>query len=90
MLHLLVFCVGALAGGTFAWICNARIAERDEEAAARRDRLTQIHLQGLRDAIRDLVAADKEQGVSPAEKAFLRELRVRYAAQAEEGKPCKS
>ena len=90
MLHLLVFCVGALTGGTFAWICNARIAERDEEAAAKRERLTQIHLQGLHEAIRDLVAADKEQGVSPAEKAFLRELRARYAAQAEEGKPCKS
>lgn len=90
MLHLLVFCVGALAGGTFAWICNARIAERDEEAAAKRDRLTQIHLQGLHEAIRDLVAADKEQGVSPAEKALLRELRARYAAQAEEGKMCKS
>lgn len=90
MLHLLVFCVGALTGGTFAWICNARIAERDEEAAARRDRLTQIHLQGLHEAVRDLVAADKEQGVSPAEKALLRELRARYAAQAEEGKMCKS
>ena len=47
MLHLLVFCVGALTGGTFAWICNARIAERDEEAAAKRARLVQIHLQGL-------------------------------------------
>ena len=90
MLHLLVFCVVALTGGTFAWLCNARIAERDEEAAAKRDRLTQIHLQGLHEAIRDLVAADKEQGVSPAEKALLRELRARYAAQAEEGKPCKS
>ena len=90
MLHLLVFCVGALTGGTFAWLCNARIAERDEEAAAKRDRLTQIHLQGLHEAIRDLVAADREQGVSPAEKALLRELRARYAAQAEEGKPCKS
>ena len=90
MLHLLVFCVGALTGGTFAWICNARIAERDEEAAAKHDRLTQIHLQGLHEAIRDLVAADKEQGVSPAEKALLRELRARCAAQAEEGKMCKS
>ena len=89
-MHLLVFRVGALTGGTFAWICNARIAERDEEAAAKRDRLTQIHLQGLHEAIRDLVAADKEQGVSPAEKALLRELRARYAAQAEEGKMCKS
>ena len=89
-MHLLIFCVGALTGGTFAWICNARIAERDEEAAAKRDRLTQIHLQGLHEAIRDLVAADKEQGVSPAEKALLRELRARYAAQAEEGKMCKS
>ena len=90
MLHLLVFCVGALTGGTFAWICNARIAERDEEAAAKRDRLTQIHLQGLRDAVRQLVVEDERQGITPAEKALLRELRARYAAQAEEGKMCKS
>lgn len=90
MLHLLIFCVGALTGGTFAWICNARIAERDEEAAAKRDRLTQIHLQGLRDAVRQLVVEDERQGITPAEKALLRELRARYAAQAEEGKPCKS
>ena len=90
MLHLLVFCVGALTGGTFAWLCNARIAERDEEAAAKRDRLTQIHLQGLHNAVRQLIAEDEAQTISPAEKALLRELRARYAAQAEEGKPCKS
>ena len=88
-MHLLVFCVGMLTGGVFAWLCNARIAERDEEAAAKRDRLTQIHLNALHDAVCELVAADKGQGVSPAEKAFLRELRVRYAAQAEEGKTCR-
>ena len=90
MLHLLVFCVGALTGGTFAWLCNARIAERDEEAAAKRDRLTQIHLQGLHNAVRQLIAEDEAQTISPAEKALLRELRARYAAQAEEGKMCKS
>ena len=90
MLHMLVFCVGALTGGVFAWLCNLRGLYRSEQRADERDRLTQIHLQGLHEAIRDLVAADKEQGVSPAEKALLRELRARYAAQAEEGKMCKS
>ena len=90
MLHMLVFCVCALTGGVFAWLCNLRGLYRSEQRADERDRLTQIHLQGLHEAIRDLVAADKEQGVSPAEKALLRELRARYAAQAEEGKMCKS
>ena len=90
MLHMLVFCVGALTGGVFAWLCNLRGLYRSEQRADERERLTQIHLQGLHEAIRDLAAADKEQGVSPAEKALLRELRARYAAQAEEGKPCKS
>lgn len=89
MLEVMFFAMGALTGGLFAWLCNLRGLYKSEQRADERARLTQIHLQGLHDAIRDLVAADKEQGVSPAEKAFLRELRVRYAAQAEEGKTCR-
>ena len=80
MLHMLVFCVGALTGGVFAWLCNLRGLYRSEQRADERERLTQIHLQGLRDAVRQLIAEDEAQTISPAEKALLREYRVRYAA----------
>ena len=60
MLHMLVFCVGALT--------------------------TQIHLQGLHNAVRQLIAEDEAQTISPAEKALLREYRVKYAANQGEAK----
>lgn len=90
MLHMLVFATGALTGGVFAWLCNLRGLYRSEQRADERARLTEIHIQGLHSAVRQLIAEDEAQTISPAEKALLRELRVRYAAQAEEGKPCKS
>lgn len=80
MLHMLVFATGALTGGVFAWLCNLRGLYRSEQRADERERLTQIHLQGLRDAVRQLIAEDEAQTISPAEKALLREYRVRYAA----------
>ena len=90
MLHLLVFCVGALTGGVFAWLCNLRGLYKSEQRADERARLTEIHIQGLRDTVRQLVVEGERKGITPAEKALLRELRARYAAQAEEGKMCKS
>lgn len=80
MLHMLVFCTGLLTGGVFAWLCNLRGLYRSEQRADERERLTQIHLQGLRDAVRQLIAEDEAQTISPAEKALLREYRVKYAA----------
>lgn len=80
MLHMLVFCVGALTGGVFAWLCNLRGLYKSEQRADERERLTQIHLQGLHNAVRQLIAEDEAQTISPAEKALLREYRVRYAA----------
>lgn len=80
MLHMLVFCVGALTGGVFAWLCNLRGLYRSEQRADERERLTQIHLQGLHNAVRQLIAEDEAQTISPAEKALLREYRVKYAA----------
>lgn len=80
MLHMLVFCVGALTGGVFAWLCNLRGLYRSEQRADERERLTQIHLQGLHNAVRQLIAEDETQTISPAEKALLREYRVKYAA----------
>lgn len=90
MLHMLVFVTGALTGGVFAWLCNLRGLYKSEQRADERARLTEIHIQGLRDTVRQLIAEDEAQTISPAEKALLRELRARYAAQAEEGKMCKS
>ena len=80
MLHMLVFCIGALTGGVFAWLCNLRGLYRSEQRADERERLTQIHLQGLHNAVRQLIAEDEAQTISPAEKALLREYRVKYAA----------
>ena len=80
MLHMLVFATGALTGGVFAWLCNLRGLYRSEQRADERERLTQIHLQGLHNAVRQLIAEDEAQTISPAEKALLREYRVRYAA----------
>ena len=80
MLHMLVFATGALTGGVFAWLCNLRGLYKSEQRADERDRLTQIHLQGLHNAVRQLIAEDEAQTISPAEKALLREYRVRYAA----------
>lgn len=80
MLHMLVFCTGLLTGGVFAWLCNLRGLYRSEQRADERARLTEIHIQGLRDAVRQLIAEDDAQTISPAEKALLREYRVKYAA----------
>lgn len=80
MLHMLVFATGALTGGVFAWLCNLRSLYRSEQRADERERLTQIHLQGLHNAVRQLIAEDEAQTISPAEKALLREYRVKYAA----------
>lgn len=83
MLHMLVFATGALTGGVFAWLCNLRSLYRSEQRADERERLTQIHLQGLHNAVRQLIAEDEAQTISPAEKALLREYRVKYAANQE-------
>ena len=80
MLHMLVFATGALTGGVFAWLCNLRGLYRSEQRADERERLTQIHLQGLHNAVRQLITEDEAQTISPAEKALLREYRVKYAA----------
>lgn len=80
MLHMLVFATGAITGGVFAWLCNLRGLYRSEQRADERERLTQIHLQGLHNAVRQLIAEDDAQTISPAEKALLREYRVKYAA----------
>ena len=79
MLHMLVFATGALTGGVFAWLCNLRGLYKSEQRADERERLTQIHLQGLHNAVRQLIAEDEAQTISPAEKALLREYRVKYA-----------
>lgn len=86
MLHMLVFCTGLLTGGVFAWLCNLRSLYRSEQRADERERLTQIHLQGLHNAVRQLIAEDEAQTISPAEKALLREYRVKYAANQGEAK----
>lgn len=86
MLHMLVFCVGALTGGVFAWLCNLRSLYRSEQRADERARLTEIHIQGLRDTIRQLIAEDDKQTISPTEKALLREYRVKYASNQGEAK----
>lgn len=86
MLHMLVFCTGLLTGGVFAWLCNLRGLYRSEQRADERARLTEIHIQGLRDAVRQLIAEDEAQTISPAEKALLREYRVKYAANQGEAK----
>lgn len=83
MLHMLVFATGALTGGLFAWLCNLRGLYKSEQRADERERLTQIHLQGLHNAVRQLIAEDEAQTISPAEKALLREYRVKYAANQE-------
>ena len=80
MLYMLVFVTGALTGGVFAWLCNLRGLYKSEQRADERERLTQIHLQGLHNAVRELIAEDEAQTISPAEKALLREYRVKYAA----------
>lgn len=86
MLHMLVFATGALTGGVFAWLCNLRGLYRNEQRADERERLTQIHLQGLHNAVRQLIAEDEAQTISSAEKALLREYRVKYAANQGEAK----
>lgn len=86
MLHMLVFATGALTGGVFAWLCNLRSLYRSEQRADERERLTQIHLQGLHNAVRQLIAEDEAQTISPAEKALLREYRVKYASNQGEAK----
>ena len=86
MLHMLVFVTGAITGGVFAWLCNLRGLYRSEQRADERERLTQIHLQGLHNAVRQLIAEDEAQTISPAEKALLREYRVKYAANQGEAK----
>lgn len=86
MLHMLVFATGAITGGVFAWLCNLRGLYRSEQRADERERLTQIHLQGLHNAVRQLIAEDEAQTISPAEKALLREYRVKYAANQGEAK----
>lgn len=86
MLHMLVFVTGALTGGVFAWLCNLRGLYRSEQRADERERLTQIHLQGLHNAVRQLIVEDEAQTISPAEKALLREYRVKYAANQGEAK----
>lgn len=86
MLHMLVFATGAITGGVFAWLCNLRGLYRSEQRADERARLTEIHIQGLRDAVRQLIAEDEAQTISAAEKALLREYRVKYAANQGEAK----
>lgn len=83
MLEVMFFAMGALTGGLFAWLCNLRGLYKSEQRADERERLTQIHLQGLHNAVRQLIAEDETQTISPAEKALLREYRVRYAANQE-------
>lgn len=83
MLEVMFFAMGALTGGLFAWLCNLRGLYRSEQRADERARLTEIHIQGLRDAVRQLIAEDEAQAISPAEKALLREYRVKYAANQE-------
>ena len=80
MLEVMFFAMGALTGGLFAWLCNLRGLYKSEQRADERERLTQIHLQGLHNAVRQLIAEDDAQTISPAEKALLREYRVKYAA----------
>lgn len=84
MLHMLVFATGALTGGVFAWLCNLRGLYKSEQRADERARLTEIHIQGLHNAVRQLIAEDEAQTISPAEKALLREYRIRYASQKED------
>lgn len=86
MLEVMFFAMGALTGGLFAWLCNLRGLYRSEQRADERERLTQIHLQGLHNAVRQLIAEDEAQTISPAEKALLREYRVKYAANQGEAK----
>ena len=81
MLEVMFFAMGALAGGVFAWLCNLRGLYKSEQRADERARLTEIHIQGLRDTVRQLVVEDERQGITPAEKALLREYRIRYASQ---------
>ena len=81
MLEVMFFAMGALAGGVFAWLCNLRGLYKSEQRADERARLTEIHSQGLRDTVRQLVVEDERQGITPAEKALLREYRIRYASQ---------
>lgn len=84
MFEVMFFAMGALTGGLFAWLCNLRGLYRSEQRADERERLTQIHLQGLRDTVRQLVVEDERQGITPTEKALLREYRIRYASQKED------
>lgn len=86
MLEVMFFAMGAISGGLFAWLCNLRGLYKSEQRADERDRLTQIHLQGLHNAVRQLIAEDEAQTISPAEKALLREYRVKYAANQGEAK----
>ena len=83
MLEIMFFTMGALAGGLFAWLCNLRALYKSEQRADERARLTEIHIQGLRDTVRQLVVEDERQGITPAEKALLREYRIRYASKKE-------
>lgn len=83
MLEVMFFAMGALTGGLFAWLCNLRGLYRSEQRADERARLTEIHIQGLHNAVRQLIAEDEAQTISPAEKALLREYRVKYAANQE-------
>ena len=76
MLHVLVFATGAITGGVFAWLCNLRGLYRSEQRADERARLT--------DTIRQLIAEDDKQTISPTEKALLREYRVKYASKMED------
>ena len=84
MLEIMFFTMGALAGGLFAWLCNLRALYKSEQRADERARLTEIHIQGLRDTVRQLVVEDERQGITPTEKALLREYRIRYASQKED------
>lgn len=84
MLEIMFFTMGALAGGLFAWLCNLRALYKSEQRADERARLTEIHIQGLHNAVRQLIAEDEAQTISPAEKALLREYRVKYAAKMED------
>ena len=86
MLEVMFFAMGALTGGLFAWLCNLRGLYRSEQRADERARLTEIHIQGLHNAVRQLIAEDEAQTISPAEKALLREYRVKYAANQGEAK----
>ena len=84
MLEVMFFAMGALTGGLFAWLCNLRGLYKSEQRADERARLTEIHIQGLHNAVRQLIAEDDAQTISPAEKALLREYRIRYASQKED------